>query len=124
MGEAFLIGNGKVFWLQGQRGETPPCPEAKFAKGDKVHVRKTKAVAHFPREAIVFGIVPSGFPTNWALADLLGEPRSLMEEHPVGKKVVRYIIGNEGDTTPYLAREGDLIATGEKVEIGSIRREQ
>lgn len=122
MTEAFLIGNGQIHRLQGQRGETPACPTAKFSRGDVVKVRNQKAVAHFPRQAVVFGVVPPNFPPDWALADLVGEPRPFM--HQAGFKTVRYIIGNEGDTTPYLAPENVLIATGEKIEIGTISREK
>lgn len=33
MSEAYLIGGGQVLRLTGKRGETPPCPEAKFTRG-------------------------------------------------------------------------------------------
>ena len=50
---AFLIGGGQIHRLIGPRGETPSCAEAKFKRGDVVKVRNTKALAQFPREAVV-----------------------------------------------------------------------
>jgi hypothetical protein len=61
---AFLIGpGGQVSRLIGPRGETPPCAEAKFKRGDVVKVRNTKALANFPREAVVAVAIPPG---TWA----------------------------------------------------------
>ena len=37
--QAFLIGGGQIHRLIGPRGETPPCPEAKYKRGDVVKVR-------------------------------------------------------------------------------------
>ena len=36
---AFLIGNGQIHKIIGERGQTPPCPAAKFKSGDVVKVR-------------------------------------------------------------------------------------
>lgn len=103
------------------KGVTPPCPDAKFGKGDVVRVRNTKALAHFPREAVVASVVPPKFPADYALADLLDEPRPLMIRAP--KRVVTYILVNEGDLTPYLANERDLLPSGKPpVEIGLFAR--
>ena len=46
--EGFLIGDGQIHRIVGERGETPPCPEAKFKRGDVVKVRRNQAVGHFP----------------------------------------------------------------------------
>lgn len=120
--EAFLIGGGKVHRLIGQRRETPPCPQAKFKRGDVVKVRNTKALSHFPREAVVAVAVPPDFSPDHALADLVGEPRPLMAQ--VGSPSVTYILIRENDTTPYIAGERDLLPSGKQpVEIGQARRE-
>lgn len=104
-------------------GTTPECPEARFKRGDVVKVRNTKALAHFPREAIVAVAVPPGFPGEYALADLLSRPRPLMITRP--KRVMSYILVNEGDLRPYLARESDLLPSGKpSVEIGSFQRDR
>lgn len=103
------------------RGETPPVPTAKFNRGDVVKVRSRKALAGFPREAVVAVAVPVGFPADHALADLLGETRPFMVRVPA--RVVTYILVKEGDPKPYLVRERDLLPSGkEPVEIGSIAR--
>ena len=100
------------------RGETPAVGNAKFKRGDVVKVRKLKALAHFPREAVVAVAIPPGFPSEYALADLVGEPRPLMITK--AKNYISYILVNEGDKTPYLARESDLLESGKPpVEIGT-----
>lgn len=102
-------------------GETPECPEASFKRGDVVKVSRRQGMAQFPREAIIAVAVPRGFSPDWALADLVGEPRPAMAQ--VGARVVTYILVAEGDGTPYLARERDIRASGKPpVEIGSIKR--
>lgn len=123
MSEVFLIGNGEISRLIGQRGETPPCDIAKFKRGDVVRVRNLRGLQHFPREAAVVSVISPGFSPDHALADLMGEPRPLM--HQIGSRVVTYILANEGDTTPYLAKEKHLLPSGKPpVEIGSVRREE
>lgn len=103
------------------RGVTPPCPQAPFQRGDVVKVRNRKALEHFPREAVVAAVVPPGFPADYALADLLDTPRPLMIRKP--KRVVTYILVNEGDLTPYLAHERDLLPSGKPAAaIGSFAR--
>lgn len=103
-------------------GETPPCPEAAYKRGDVVRVRRAKALAAFPPEAVVAAVIPPGFSPDWALADLLGEPRPALAQ--VGARVVTYILVNEGDPKPYLARERDLLPSEKPpVEIGSVQRE-
>lgn len=120
MGEAFLIGGGKVHRLVGQRGETPPCPEAKFKRGDIVKVRRNRAVGHFPPELVVLVAIPPGFSPDDALADLFNRPRALMKQ--VGHRSVSYILGRENDTTPYFCTERDLLPSGkEPVEVGEVR---
>ncbi len=119
--EAFLIGGGQVHRLIGPRGETPPCPTAKFKRGDVVKVRNTKALSRFPREAVIAVAIPPCFSPDHALADLVGEPRPLMAQ--VGARTVTYILVRENDPRPYLARERDLLPSGKPpVEIGSVKR--
>ena len=118
---AFLIGGGKIMRLVGKAGETPPCPQSKFKRGDVVKVRDTKPLAHFPREAVVASVIPPGFSPDHAFADLMGEPRPLMAQ--VGARIVTYILVREGDPKPYLAKERHLLPSGkEPVEIGGISR--
>lgn len=120
--QAFIIGNGKITPITGPCGETPLCEQAKFKRGDVVKVRNRKALAHFPREAVVASAIPPGFSPDWALADLVGEPRPLMCQ--VGARGVTYILVRENDTKPYLIGERDLLPSGkEPVEIGQARRE-
>jgi hypothetical protein len=66
--------------------------------------------------------VPSGFPADYALADLVDEPRPLMVR--AARTCISYVLANEGDPKPYLARENDLLPSGKPpVEIGTIRRQ-
>ena len=121
MNEAFLIGGGKLHRIVGERGETPPCPEAKFKRGDVVKVRRNQAVGHFPPEMIVLVAIPPGFSPDDAMADLFGEPRPLMKQ--VGRRGVTYILCAENDPAAYTSRERDLLPSGkEPVEIGTVRR--
>jgi hypothetical protein len=120
--QAFLIGGGKIHRLMGQRGETPPCPEAKFKPGDVMKVRRNKAVGHFPPELVVAVAIPPGFSPDYALADLVGEPRPLMCQ--VGARKITYILVRENDPKPYCASERDLLPSGKPpVEMGQARRE-
>lgn len=119
MTEAFLIGGGKVHRLIGERGDTPPCPEAKFKRGDVVKVRRNRAVGHFPAELVVLVAIPPGFSPDDAMADLMGRPRPMMKQ--VGRRVITYILCREGDHTPYSCRERDLLPSGkEPIEIGTV----
>jgi hypothetical protein len=120
---ALLIGpGGQVSRLIGARGETPSCAEAKFKRGDVVKVRNTKALAQFPREAVIAVAIPPGFSPDFALADLVGEPRPLMAQ--VGSRSITYVLVRENDPKPYLARERDLLPSGKPpVEIGTVKRE-
>lgn len=121
MGEAFLIGGGKIHRIIGERGETPPCPEAKFKRGDVVKVRRNQAVGHFPPELVVLVAIPPGFSPDDAMADLVGEPRPLMKQ--VGRRAISYILCREGDPTAYTCHERDLLPSGkEPVEIGTVSR--
>lgn len=110
-GTVLLLGPaGQVSTLQGPRGTTPPCPEALFKKNDVVHLRKRKHFAHLPKIAAIAAVVPPGFSPDWALADLRGAPRPLMCQ--VGSRHVTYIVGFEGNRTPYLFKERDLLPSG------------
>ena len=121
--EAVILGNPPLLILNRGRGETPPCPQAKFKRGDVVKVRRNKAVGHFPPELVVLVAVPPGFSPDDALADLLGEPRQVMTQ--VGQRSVSYILCREGDQKPYHCRERDLLRSGkEPIEIGTISRGQ
>ena len=118
---AWIMGNPPIQILNRGYGETPPCPEAQFKRGDVVRVRRNKTVGHFHAELVVLVAVPSGFSPDDALADLLGEPRPVMTR--VGKRGVSYILCFEGDPKPYLCRERDLLPSGKPpVEIGDVRR--
>lgn len=119
--QAFLIGGGKVHRLMGERGETPPCHEAKFKRGDVVKVRRNQAVGHPPAELIVLVAVPPGFSPDDAMADLVGEPRPLMKQ--IGRRIVTYILCQDDSPKVYLCRERDLLPSGkEPVEIGTVSR--
>ncbi len=120
-GDVFLIGNGRMHRLAGQRGETPACPSAQFKRGEIVKVRRNRSVGHFPAELIVLVAVPLGFSADDALADLVGEPRQLMKR--VGVKAISYILCQEGSDKVYTCRERDLMPSGKQpVEIGTISR--
>ena len=114
---AFLIGNGQITRIEGQRGTTPDCPEALFKKTSVVRLRRRKHLSHLPEKGAVVAVVPPGFSPDHALDDLWGRPRRLM--HQVPAKKVTYIIAFEGDTKPHLMHERDLIATDDPpAEIG------
>lgn len=102
-------------------GETPPCADAKFARGDIVRVRRRRHLIGIPEHLVVLVAVPPGFPREYALADLLGEARPLMISKP--HRAISYILCREGDTKPYGIREGDLLSTSQKIEVGTISRE-
>lgn len=119
---AIIVGHPALLILNRGRGETPPCPAAKFKRGDVVKVRRNKAVGHFPPELVVLVAIPPGFSPDDALADLLGEPRPVMTQ--VGRRAITYILCQEGDTKPYCCCERDLLPSGkEPVEIGTCRRQ-
>ena len=120
--EAFLIGNGQISRITGQRGTTPSCLDARFKRGDVVKLRKKKTLRNFPQELVVLVAIPPGFSPSYALADLVDEPRPLMAQ--VGAKVVTYILCEEGNPTPYLLKERDLLYSDKgPVEIGTIKRD-
>lgn len=121
MSNPLLLGTPILMPTNAGRGETPAVPNARFARGDCVIVRKRKHLANIPRALVVLVAVPPGFPGNYALADLLGEPRPLMISAP--SRAITYILCREGDTNPYCIREADLLATGETIDIGTISRE-
>lgn len=112
-------GNPILFVKNAGRGVTPPCPDAKYKPGDVVKVRNKKSLAHFPRELVVLVAVPSGFSPDYALADLVGEPRPLMCS--VGKRSLSYILCEDGNQTPFIAGEKDLLPSGKpSFEIGTV----
>lgn len=119
MSEALLIGGGHILRLAGERGETPPCPNARFKRGDVVKVRRNRAVGHFPAELIVLVAIPPGFSPDDAMADLLGKQRPLMKQ--LGRRDISYILCRESDPKAYVCRERDLLSSGkEPVEIGTV----
>jgi hypothetical protein len=79
------------------RGDTPPCADALFRRGDVVQVRRCKRLEHIPHEMVVLGDFP-------------------------GASIV-YLLVKEGEPQDYLVKEKDLTPTGKTVEIGSIKRE-
>lgn len=97
-------------------GTTPDCPQAKFKRGDVVQGR-----GGF--EAIVAVAVPPRFPSEYALADLVGNPRPLMISEP--SRSVSYILVRENDPSPYWRTEGQLRPSGKPpVEIGAVSMER
>lgn len=121
-GEAFLIGGGSVHRLIGHHRETPPCPDARFHKGDVVRVRRNKRVGHFPAELIVLVAIQPGFSPDDALADLVGKPRPFL--HKGGRRSITYLLCREGDTTPYCCAERELLPSDKPpVEIESVSTE-
>lgn len=107
------MGNPILVVKDAGHGTTPACPQAKYHCGDVMRWGKL--------EAAIIGIVPPGFSAEYALADLLGEPRPLMIRRE--KRCVCYILAREGDPSPYLVAESRLRPTGQTVEIGTISRE-
>jgi len=108
--------NKGMLHLQGPRGTTPGCPEAKFKRGDVVRVRRKKHLMHLPDRAAIVTVIPPGFSPDWAMADLRGEPRPLL--HAVGRSMITYIVGFDGNPKPYLLKERDLLPSNEApVEI-------
>ncbi len=106
------------------KGETPACTDAKFNPGDLVNVRRTKSLAEFPPEMIILKAVPAGFPTDYALADLVGEPRPLMIR--AARRCIMYILceTDKEPATPYVVRESDLLPSGKPgFEIGTVSRQ-
>jgi hypothetical protein len=120
----FLLGpGGQVTKIEGQRGETPPCADAKFTAGDIVRIRNRKGIAHFPRELTVAVAIPRWFSPDYALADLLNKPRPLMVRG--GSRSITYICVRENDDQPYLVKENDMLVSGKPpVTIGSITERQ
>ena len=110
-----------LFITDAGHGETPPCPDAIFRRGDVVLLRKSRSLPNLPRELIILVAIPPGFSPDWAQADLLNQPRPLAARK--GACDVTYFGVKQGDHQLYIAREKDLTPTGKSVEIGSIRRE-
>jgi hypothetical protein len=112
-----LLGpGGQMTRLEGPRGTTPECPVAKFKKGDVVRIRRLKHLRDLPDIAAVAVVIPPNFSPDWAMADLRGKPRPLMAQ--VGSKAITYIVGFDGNPTPYLIKEKYLLPSGEPpVEI-------
>lgn len=115
----YMIGGGAVRQIIGEHGTTPPCPGARFRRGDVVRVRRNKAVGHFPPELIVLVAIPPGFSPDDAFADLVGSPRHLMKR--VGRRAITYILCQENSPKVYLISERDLMPSGKvPVEIGAV----
>lgn len=113
VGAVYIFGpGGLVGRLQGPHGVTPECPEAKFKTREVVHVRRLKHLRHLPARGAVVAVIAPGFSPDHAWDDLRGRPRRLMAQVPA--RAVTYIIAFEGDTSPHLMRERDLLpAPGE-----------
>jgi hypothetical protein len=123
MSTGFFIGN-VIEIKDAGRGSTPECPDAKFKPGDIVKVRRTRALASFPPEMVVLVAIPAGFPADYALADLVGEPRPLMIRSP--RRCTTYILceADKEPATPYVARESDLLTSDKPgFEIGKVSRQ-
>jgi hypothetical protein len=113
----FLIGNGMVTVLEGERGVTPECPEAKFQRNAVVRIRRLKHLRRLPEKGAIAAVVPPGFSPDHAWDDLRGLPRRLM--HQVAARKVTYIVAFEGDPKPHLMHEADLLPTSDPpAEIG------
>lgn len=111
-GSAILIGpGGQMTRIQGPRGQTPECPNAKFKRGDVVRVRRLRHLRHLPDRAAIAVAIPPGFSPDWAMADLRGAPRPLM--HQVGSRSITYIVGFDSNPKPYLFNERDLLPSNE-----------
>lgn len=106
---AYLIGNDQIIKLEGPRGTTPECPEAKFKRSAVVKVRRLKHLQHLPEFGAVVGIVPPGFSSDHAWDDLCGRPRRLMCQVPSRK--IQYIIAFEDDPVPHVILESALLPT-------------
>jgi hypothetical protein len=101
-------------------GETPPCPEAKFHRGDVVVVTGPHSSIDWPCAVTVLQAIPPGFAPEYAIADMLGEARPLMISKP--SHSVTYIVycdsGKWGVIPEKRLRETGL----PPVEIGDISR--
>ncbi len=115
------MNNLPLLVLNAGRGTTPPCLDASYEPGDVVTVRRRKHLKDIPESLVVLVAIPPGFPADYALADMLGEPRPLMIQKP--RRCIQYILCREGDTKPYCIAERDLRPTTERIEIGTISRE-
>jgi hypothetical protein len=67
---AFIFGpGGQMHQIIGQRGETPPCPAAKWQKGDVVAVRRLQWMGDLAgQRGAIATVVPPGFSPDWACA--------------------------------------------------------
>jgi hypothetical protein len=109
--DAFIIGNGEMLRIEGERGATPPCPDALFKINQTVRIRRLNHLKHLPELGIVAAVVPPDFSPDWAWADLCGRPRPLLAQ--VGTRHISYIIAFEGDGRPLLLREKYLRPSNE-----------
>ena len=121
MGEGvFVFGpRGRMTKIEGARGETPPCPDARFQRGDVVTVSRGRACAHMPSQLVVLVAIPPGFSPDDARADLLGKPRPMMKR--VGVRAITYLLvadAESGDT--FLLREKHLLRKVGAVDIGDV----
>ena len=64
---AFLIGpGGQVTKLQGPRGTTPDCPQAKFQPNEIVRIRRLRHLRHLPEIGAIAAVIPPGFSPDHA----------------------------------------------------------
>lgn len=82
------------------RGQTPPCPDAKYKVGDRVRIADRWYISTLPRVMTVLAVVPPGFPASWALADAEKRDRPLMHTKP--SRAITYVLGgrNGADVLP------------------------
>lgn len=114
-----MPGNPILLVTDAGHGETPACPEAKFAVNDLVTVAGNPLIPPAPTPAVVVSVVPPGFPPEYALADAAGQARPLQISKPLGH--ITYILGVEGDRRPHLVHEHQLAATGERCDPENIQ---
>lgn len=124
MSNPLLLGHAILMPTDAGRGETPPCPDAKFKPGNIVEVSRRKALADWPGEMVVLKAIPPGFPADYALADLVGEPRPLMIQAP--RRCITYVCcePDKEPASPYVVKERDLRASDKQgFEIGTVSRQ-
>lgn len=104
------MSNPTILVMNAGRGETPPCPQAKFRPGNMVRTRKLKWLREAAgRTGSIAAVVPPGFPPEYAIADAAGRARPLMISQE--RSFVQYIVAFAGDGRPWLIREKALLPT-------------
>ena len=92
-----------------------PHPGAKFPDDSLVKVRRLKHLRHLPEIGAVVACVPAGVSPSYVWADRQGKPRPLMVQ--VECRTTAYLIAFEGDLSPHVIKERDLIATEGEANI-------